>query len=367
MSPEGSSIIRLAGIGLAILALVLGGIVIGVNLGPRAARVEEKVIAPVRQATSGRDRGDAMPDMIEAACPAVVSIGQERAGPEPARRRRSGKAAGAPPLPRVAAGFLVSSDGFVLTASAALADDGPIEIRLNDGRVFPATRAGRDPLSGLAMLRIEGRGFPFLAFAEAGFPRVGETGIALASPAARGCTAEAAMVSGDFIAGSPGLRAFFRVEPALNPRLAGLPLLDRSGAVIGIAGLVSPAAADEADSTSLLPAATAARIVSELMRGGSAIDNDFGLDAEDLVPVLAARIGADRQRGAMVSLVAPGSQAEAAGLKAGDVVFAAAGEPISGASELARALDEDAAAIPLEVMRDRKRLKLVLERKAVRS
>jgi S1-C subfamily serine protease len=352
----------MTGLGVAILGLVLGGIVIGVNLGPRAAKVEQKVIAPVREAATGGSRSDPRPDLIAAACPAVVAIQADRPAPAPARRRKGGKGPATAPQP-VPGGFLVSPDGYVLTAAASLPASGAIQVRLNDGREFDAVRAGADPLSGLALLKVDAKDLPVLAFASAGFPRIGESGIALVSPHGSGCTAEAAMVSGDFIARPEGSRAYFEARPALDRGYAGVPMIDSTGQVIGIAGLdPGPPGAGQA-TTRLLPAATASRIATEMMRGGTAAENGFGFDAEDLVPVLADRIGADRQRGAIVSLVAADSPAEAAGLRAGDVIFAAGGEPVSGASELARALDGDAPQVKLELMRGGERVKLVLTAK----
>jgi S1-C subfamily serine protease len=79
---------------------------------------------------------------------------------------------------------------------------------------------------------------------------------------------------------------------------------------------------------------------------------------------LAARLGADRQRGAVVSLVAAGSPADRAGLKAGDVILAVADAPVSGASELARSLDTASDEVSLDILRGGQRLTIVMHQSA---
>jgi S1-C subfamily serine protease len=98
-----------------------------------------------------------------------------------------------------------------------------------------------------------------------------------------------------------------------------------------------------------------------MLRSGAPPAAPFGIVAEDLGPVLAKRLGADRQRGAVVVMVRPGSPADTAGLRAGDVVLTAGQSPISGASELGRALDPDAPSIDLEIVRRGERQQLTLK------
>ena len=363
MDFERRSLLPLAGAGALVLALMAGAAFVGATLWHKEVRVQQPVSAPPASPTAA-DVGDddATADLIAASCPAVVAI---ELADDAAAAGGSGAAAaaGASVAAPQAAGFLVSADGYLVTAANALPEQGRIHILLNDGRDFDARRVGQDPLSGLALLKIDVSGMAFLEFADSHFPRAGEQGVTLASPHGTGCLAQAGMISADFLAEPAGLWSYVAIRPALQPDFAGAPFLGRDRHVIGIAGL-RPRAADPADGSRLLPAGTAARIVSELLRNGRPAANRFGIVADDLLPQLAARAGVDRQRGAIVSLIKAGSPAALAGLKAGDIVLTAGGAPISGASELSRALDTDERLVPLDVSRRSRRITLTLDASA---
>ena len=339
MQPDDRPLLRLIFTGMIALGLVVAGVAIGATLWPRVVKVEQRVIAPAVKAVT-RDGGlDALPDMIGTACPAVVAIAP--AGGSTAGRTASGSTADAqPPL----AGFLISADGDVVTTAATLPPNGDLVVLLNDGRSLAASRLGADPVSGLALLKIDGDGFPFLQFGGADFPRLGQLGIALNEPNGSGCTAQAGMVGSDSIADQAADQTYFRLAPALGDDLAGAPVIGSDGQVMGIAGLPVQSAdsgntAPTLDANAILPAGIAARITGEILRNGGLGSNVFGVLTDDLTPTLATRLGSPGQSGAVVSLVPPGSSAARAGLRAGDIVLAVGGAPISGASELARAID----------------------------
>ena len=354
------SLLRIALIALVAFALALGGALLGANLWPRVVRVERQVIGPAVAAVSAPRGLDTMPDMIASACPAIVAIARESApAPTTASGRQARRGASASQDNRRPIGFLVSADGYVLTSARDLGDTGSVRVMLNDGRSLEARRAGADPLSGLALLKIEGEDFPFLQFAATDLPRVGQWGVALAAPNASGCVAQAGIVGSDFIAEGARRRNYVRMRPALDNQFEGAPVLAQDGRVIGIGGLGAPTEMDEAAAT-LLPAATADRVVSALLRSGRPPVNPFGIAAQDLTPALAARISPDRQQGAAIALVEADSPADRAGLEAGDVIFAVDGAPIAGASELGRALDVSKRSVTLDVMRRAERLSITI-------
>ncbi|TPG06548.1 S1C family serine protease [Sphingomonas oligophenolica] len=350
---------------LVALTLLVAGAIIGAIFWPRVVKVERRVVAPAMNAAGFVPAIQSVADLVQQKCPAIVAIEQEAEGATSnaaavvVQHRKT-----AQPVvdggPQRSVGFLVSADGYVVANGDRLGAVGTIHILLNDGRVLDAMRMGSDPVSGLSLLKIEASGLSFLSFAGPSFPRVGDWSVAIASPNGSGCTATVGTVSGDSLAEGATLRTFVRLQPSLDPSMAGAPLFNLDGAVMGIAGgeLQDPSP-DEANS--ILPAGTAQRIVSQLLRSGKPTENQFGIVADDLTPNLAARIGADRQRGAVVSLIEQGSSADIAGLRAGDVILAVNSTPVSGASELARALDAENQKVSLDVVRKSGRLVLTLE------
>jgi serine protease Do len=190
-------------------------------------------------------------------------------------------------------------------------------------------------------------------------PRTGQWGFSLTSPAGSGCAVQAGVIARDFAAGGEALRSSVSIGPALAENVEGVPFIGSDGRVLGLS--VFPDDDSAGDLGVLVPGDVAARIVSEMLRSGAPPAAPFGIVTEDLGPVLAKRLGADRQRGAVVVMVKPGSPADTAGLRAGDVVLTAGQSPISGASELGRALDPDAPSVNLEIVRRGEREQLTLK------
>ncbi|MDH7975002.1 trypsin-like peptidase domain-containing protein [Sphingomonas sp. AR_OL41] len=361
MKIDRASLMVVAVASLVALTLLVAGAIFGAYAGPRVVRVEQHVVAPAMNAAGFTPAIENLADMIGQNCPAIVTIQQD--GRPPAKTAKGNAApdhkkptaAAARPL----AGFLVSNDGYIVTSADAISDQGDIHVLLNDGRILDAIRAGTDPISGIGMLKIEGAGLPFLKLASSNFPRVGEWVVAVASPRGSGCTAAIGTISSDSIAQGDRLRTFVSVRPVLDSALVGAPLLGANGEVVGIVGLGSQDS-DPDRSSSVLPAGSAGHIVSEMLRNGKPADNRFGIVADDLLPALAARLGVDGQRGAVISLIDADSAADRSGLQAGDLILAVSGTPVSGASELARALDTSDDSLSLDIVRMSKRLTVSL-------
>lgn len=340
------------------MAAILGGIV-GAVLAPRNQGSPEHPIAPVIRIERTTAPTFSVADIVEKACPAVVSIVPMPTTVDTSGPAKAGRAADQPAQPRLS-GFFVASDGRIVTSGAGLPDTGPITVFLSDGRQLDGARAGFDPVSGLAIIKVEGGDFPSLSLADQSFARVGDFNVALSTPNGSGCIAAPSMVSSDFVADGGGTRSYVRLTPDIGAAMMGAPLLDQDGRVVGIAGLgLSSGTGD--DPNAVLPAAIAAPIVSELLRSGTVAQDRAGIEVSDLAPAVAARLGDPRQRGAFISLVARGSPADEAGLMAGDVVIAAAGSPIASASELARALDRASGTTGLDVARRGRQMTMTLK------
>jgi len=350
-TPPAMSFKKLAITATVVLVLIVVGVVTGAQLWRPMATVERHVVAPIQRVTNRASPSEMLPDLVDAACPAVVRIGL---GVPPASAAKPD-----PLASRQLAGIVVSPDGYIVTSGRMLAGRDTLPVQFNDGRELDAKVVANDPLSGLALVKVDGRNFTTLQFADADLPRTGAWGFSLTSPAGSGCAVQTGVIAQDFAAGGEALRSSVSVDPTPGGNAEGAPFVGSDGRVLGLSAFPDDDSAG--DLGVLVPGDVAARIVSEMLRSGAPPATPFGIVAEDLGPVLAKRLGADRQRGAVVVMVKPGSPADTAGLKAGDVVLTAGESPISGASELGRALDPDAASIDLEIVRQGERQQLTLK------
>jgi len=350
-TPPAMSFRKLAITAAVVLVLIVIGVVTGAQLWRPMATVERHVVAPIQRVTNRASPSEMLPDLVDTACPAIVRIGL---GVPPASTAKPN-----PLASRELAGIVVSPDGYIVTSGRMLAGRDTLPVQFNDGRELDAKVVANDPLSGLALVKVDGRNFATLQFADSDLPRTGQWGFSLTSPAGSGCAVQAGVIARDFAAGGEALRSSVSIDPAPTANAEGVPFIGSDGRVLGLSAFPDDDSAG--DLGVLVPGDVAARIVSEMLRSGAPPAAPFGIVTEDLGPVLAKRLGADRQRGAVVVMVKPGSPADTAGLRAGDVVLTAGQSPISGASELGRALDPDAASIDLEIVRRGERQQLTLK------
>ena len=349
--PPAMSFRKLAITAGVVIVLIVVGVVTGAQLWRPVATVERKVVAPIQRVTNRASPSEVLPDLVDAACPAVVRIGL---GVPPTSNTKPSALAS-----RQLTGIVVSPDGYIVTSGRMLGGRDTLPVQFNDGRELDAKVVAIDPLSGLALVKVDGRNFATLQFVGDDLPRTGDWGFSLTSPAGSGCAVQTGLIGQDFAAGGEALRSSVSISPAIAGNVEGAPFIGADGRVLGLSAFPDDASAG--DPSVFIPGDVAARIVSEMLRSGAAPAAPFGMVTEDLGPVLAKRLGADRQRGAVVVMVKPGSPADTAGLKAGDVVLTAGQSPISGASELGRALDPDAPSIDLEIVRRGQRQELTLK------
>lgn len=223
-------------------------------------------------------------------------------------------------------GFYVRPD-LILTADHALESD-EVEVVGADGRGVPATIAGRDPSTDLALLRVARSGEP-LRFAPPEALRVG----ALALAVARDDDGDVAASMGVLSAvGGPWrtwhggeIDRFVRPDLSLYPRFSGSPLVDVTGAVLGMNTGGLSRRQDLA-----VPASTIQRVVDSLLRGGGRVPHGYlGVALQALAPV-----GEGDPRGAIVLGVEPGGPADRGGLIVGDIVLALDGAPVGDVEDV---------------------------------
>jgi S1-C subfamily serine protease len=250
------------------------------------------------------------------------------------RRTRRGEAAGA------GSGVVFASDGYVVTSAHVVEGAHSGVASFPDGRETPVSVVGADRLSDLAVLRADARDLARAALGDAAELRVGQLVVAIGNPHGFASSVTAGVVSGlgrSLPVGRRGgpmrlVENIIQTDAALNPGNSGGALVDSGGHVVGIntavAGVGLGLAVPLNDVTRL--------IISTLMREGRVRRALLGLAVapRPLPPAVADRLG--RKQAVEVLEVSPGSAAEAAGVRPGDLLISLDGQPIEDATDLQR-------------------------------
>jgi serine protease Do len=237
-------------------------------------------------------------------------------------------------------GVVIAGDGYVLTNSHVVrGEPRSLRVRLANGDELGAELVGDDPESDLAVLRVEGRGLTPLELHESRRLRVGQLVVAIGNPLRFEGTVTLGVVSAlERMLPGPGgmlLEGLVQTDAAINPGNSGGPLLDASGAVVGINTAVIPQARGLGFA---IAAHTASWIAAVLMQKGRVLRPLLGVAARgvDLPPGDAMRAG--QARAVRIHAVSQGSAAERARLLAGDLLLRANDSLLFGVDDLKRAL-----------------------------
>lgn len=258
-------------------------------------------------------------------------------------------------------GFFISADGYIVTNNHVVQDATEITVKLADSRELVARVVGRDESTDLAVIKVDGGGFPFVSFEEEAQPRVGDWVIAVGNPFGLGGTATAGIVSaqgrGDI---DSAYVDYLQIDAAINRGNSGGPTFDIYGRVIGVNTAIF---SDSATGGSVgigfaIPASVAKPITERLMRGENIARGYVGVGIQDLGKDAVEALGLERDaKVAYVGEVTRGGPAETAGLQIGDVVIQMNGRPILGRNDLTRRIGQvrPGETIRLEILRDGRR------------
>ena len=360
-------------------ALLVGGAAASLALQPPAgAQVAQNEPGTI-QATAPRPGAPmSFADMVAKLQPAVVNISTEQkltvnqANPfagTPFEQFFGGRGGG-PTTQRgqsLGSGFIISPDGYVVTnnhvvsAGARGAQVETITVTLADRREFKAKLIGKDPLSDLALLKIQGNNLPFVKFGDSTATRVGDWVVAIGNPFGLGGTVTAGIVSAvhRVTSGGPSDR-FIQTDAAINQGNSGGPMFDLNGNVIGINSQIISQSGGNIGIGFAIPADQAKPIVDTLMKGQSVKRGYLGVGIQPVDSGLASALGLPPNRGEIISRVEPGEPADKAGIKQGDVVIAVDGADVTPDNTLSYLVANKApgSRVPLTVLRDGKRLTL---------
>ena len=291
-------------------------------------------------------------EIVEEASPAVVKVlveyesenprYQEQLEELPEYLRRFFDFRGGPPVPReragMGSGFIISSDGYVVTNNHVVENARQVVVRLPDRQEFDAEVVGLDPRSDLAVLKIEGEGLPTLSLAEGRDVKVGQWVLAIGSPFSLDFSVTAGIVSalGRSLPTETGDNyvPFIQTDVAINPGNSGGPLFNLEGDVIGVNSQIFTRSGGSIGLSFAIPASVVRNVVAQIQETGVVERGWLGVSIQDVDRNLADSFGLDRPRGALIAQVGKDSPAEQAGLEPGDVILSFAGEAIETSADL---------------------------------
>ncbi len=234
-------------------------------------------------------------------------------------------------------GFIISTDGFVLTNAHVVESADEITVKLNDKREFKAKVIGSDKRTDIALLKIEATGLPAVKFGDTNKLKVGEWVIAIGSPFGFENTVTAGIVSAKGRSlPQENFVPFIQTDAAVNPGNSGGPLFNMRGEVIGINSQIYSRTGGFMGLSFAIPIDVANDIAGQLKAGGKITRGRIGVVIQPVTKDLAESFGMAKAAGALVSSVEKGSPAEKGGIEAGDVILKFDGKPVASSEDLPR-------------------------------
>lgn len=282
----------------------------------------DKAVAPARQAIQ-------LPDftaLVRSQGPAVVNVRVFRS--KPAMPLESGARPDRPSSrgPResgVGSGFVVAPNGVILTNSHVVAGADKIAVRFADKRELPARVVGVDPLTDMAVLKVEAQNLPTAILGDSSRLEVGQWVLAIGAPLGLERTATQGIISALGRAlPNDSYVPFIQTDVPINQGNSGGPLFDLQGRVVGINSQIVSQSGGYMGLSFAIPINTAVAAARQILEQGHATHGWLGVSAQDLTQELAQAYGLEALRGALITEVRAGGPAEQAGLRTGDIILA---------------------------------------------
>ncbi len=252
---------------------------------------------------------------------------------------------GAPAQPQAVeakgAGFIINSNGIIVTNNHVVKDAQTVSVTMSDGTSYPAKIVGTDPKTDLAVLKINaGHPLPYVELGQSKDVEPGEWVVAMGNPFGLGETVTAGIVSalGRNIGDGPYDR-FIQIDAPINEGNSGGPLFDQRGQVIGINTAILTPSGGSVGIGFAIPSDMIKHVVSQLIANGKVTRGYLGVAVQQISPQMAQAMGLPSDDptndGALIAAVSNDSPAARAGLQAGDVITAVNGAKVTDPSDLA--------------------------------
>jgi serine protease Do len=365
-------------------ALLLGGAALSLATGyPAGAQVAQNDTTQMQNVVPRAGAPASFADLTQQLAPAVVNIStrqrvrvasqnpfagtpfEDLFGGQGGRGAPGGNGPQTREAQSLGSGFIISSDGYVVTNNHVIAAEGAqlesITVTMTDGTEYPAKLIGRDAASDLAVIKITAsKSFPFVKFGDSRNARVGDWVIAIGNPFGLSGTVTSGIISAVYRNTGAGgaYDRYLQTDAAINRGNSGGPMFDMRGQVIGINNAIFSPTGGSVGIGFAIPAETAAPIV-ERLKTGQAIERGYlGISIQPLNDDLADSLGVAHNRGEFVQSVVPGQAAANAGIQPGDVIIKVDGKEVTRDQSLSFIVANVAPGkrIPIELIRNGRRL-----------
>ncbi|WP_238136878.1 trypsin-like peptidase domain-containing protein [Variovorax sp. JS1663] len=235
----------------------------------------------------------------------------------------------------IASGVILSSDGYILTSAHVVSQIDEAQVRLDDGRRFMARLVGSDRQTDVALLKIDADGLPVATIGDSSALSPGDWVAAIGAPFGFHGSITTGVVSAKdrFIAGA-GEIPFIQTDAAINPGSSGSPLFNHRGEVVAINSMIYSGSGGYMGLSFAVPINLAMQVAAQLRATGKVRRARIGAEFQEMTPLLAQSFALAHGGGALVAKVEPGSPAERAGLRVGDIVTAIDGNVLPRHAEV---------------------------------
>ena len=258
-------------------------------------------------------------------------------------------------------GYLISSDGEIVTNNHVVSGAKKITVTLSDGSEYDATIIGTDPSSDIALIKIDGKDLPYLSFGDSSTLKVGQSVIAIGNPYGLDHTVTTGVISAlerslTFDDGTT-LVGVIQTDAAINPGNSGGPLLTLTGDVIGMNTAIQQSAQGIGFAIS---SSTIIKVISDIKLFGKVVWPFLGISGVSITDDIAKRNNLPTNKGVLIVSVYPGTSAANAGLKSYDIITKFDGNDVTSVQEITKYLRQHNVGdkVKIEIYRDNKKMEL---------
>ncbi|MDQ9170537.1 trypsin-like peptidase domain-containing protein [Oxalobacteraceae bacterium R-40] len=268
---------------------------------------------------------------------------------------------GEAPASGLGSGFVISSDGYILTNAHVVADSDEVLVKMTNKREYRAKVVGADIYTDVAVLKIDAKDLPTVRIGDPDQLEQGEWVAAIGAPFGFENSVTVGVVSAKGrLLPNGSYVPFIQTDVAVNPGNSGGPLFSTRGEVIGINSQIYSQTGGYMGIAFAIPINVAMEIANQLRQSGKVVRGRIGVQLQELTFELASSFGLNEPNGALVASVERGGPAQAAGIQPGDIILSVNDSPVETTTDLARLIGgtKPGTTVNLQVWRNRSASKL---------